>query len=96
MRPVVVTSHCTTPGGVSEPVKVIELLKRKADCVRAGKRALPDNSGPKRKDTEVEIDTDLLLLGFQLLYVGAALSSPWSGSSSIEPSSSPMGLTLSV
>jgi hypothetical protein len=44
VRPVVVTSHCTTPGGVSEPVKVIELLKRKADCVRAGKRALPDNS----------------------------------------------------
>ena len=94
--PEVVTGHYSTSGVVSEPVKVIELLKRKADGVRAGNGASPDNSGPKRKHADVETNTDRLLPGFQLPYVGAAVVSPGSGSSSAEPSSSPTGLTPSV
>jgi hypothetical protein len=94
--PAVVTGHCSTPGGVSEPVKVIELLKRKADNVMARNGASLDNSGLKRKHVEVEIDTDRLLPGFQLPYVGAAVASPGSGSSSVQPSLSTMDLTPSV
>ncbi|KIM71986.1 hypothetical protein PILCRDRAFT_93641 [Piloderma croceum F 1598] len=61
-------------GCISEPVKIIEMLKKKADGVRAGL---------KRKHSEVDTHTDHLAGGFQLPYVGIAvtLARPATGSS---------------
>ena len=70
-------------GCVSEPVKIIEMLKKKADGVRAGNSNSPSNSGSKRKHSEVDTHTDHLAAGFQLPYVGVAVTSarPATGSS---------------
>ncbi|KIM92184.1 hypothetical protein PILCRDRAFT_114018 [Piloderma croceum F 1598] len=71
-------------GCASEPVKIVEMLKKKADGVRAGNRNSPRNSNSKRKHSEVDTHTDHLAAGFQLPYVGAAVASagPATGSSS--------------
>lgn len=77
-------------GSVSEPVKVIEMLKKKADDARSGNIS---NSGSKRKHGEVEGENDHLSPGFQLPYVGAAVASAGSthdtGASNGSASASP-------
>ena len=78
-------------GSVSEPVRIIEILKKKADSMKGG-GALGSNTGSKRKHDEIRNETDQLLAGFQLPYVGAAVASvssvPGPESSSLHPSSS--------
>jgi hypothetical protein len=83
-------------GCISEPVKIVEMLKKKADGVRAGNSNSPSNSGSKRKHSEVDTHADHLAAGFQLPYVGAAVASagPATGSSpgsSAQASSPPEG-----
>jgi hypothetical protein len=98
--PVVATGRgslqASVEGYVSEPVKIIEMLKKKADSVRAGNNNSPSNSGSKRKHSEVDTRTDHLAAGFQLPYVGPAVASagPATGSSpgsSAQASSPPDG-----
>jgi hypothetical protein len=101
--PVVATGRGSVHGGVegsvSEPVKVVELLKKKADTIRAGNgSSAGSGSGSKRKHAEVESEADHLLAGFQLPYVGAAVAStgPGVGSPNSAPLSSPTDGTHST
>jgi len=71
---------------ISEPVKIIEMLKRKADGARAGNSNSPSNSGSKRKHSEIDAHTNRLATGFQLPYVGAAVASGHSGAPTTRPS----------
>lgn len=66
--PLVATGR-TVGGSGSEPVRVIEMLRKKAESARSGNRG----SGSKRKHDEVEIE-ESIGAGFELPYVGAAVA----------------------
>jgi hypothetical protein len=93
--PMVATGRGPMNGGVegnaSEAVQVIEILKKKADSVKGGSSGtLESNTGSKRKHDEIGGETDQLLVGFQLPYVGAAVASVGTDTSNLLPSSSPV------
>lgn len=65
-------------GGVSESVRIVEILKQKAEAAMAGSAS---TSGSKRKYSEVEGDVFEMPAGFQLPYAGPAVASSGSASS---------------
>ena len=65
-------------GGLSEPVRIIELLRAKAESAR-GSSPYDTN---KRKHDDISGDGDQLLAGFQLPYVGPPVASARLGTSS--------------
>ena len=100
--PVVATGRGSTQAGfedsVSEPVRVIEMLKKKAEDARTGNAtSFESSSGSKRKHAEVETNRNHLLAGFQLPYVGAAVASagPAAESPNSASASSPLDSTHS-
>lgn len=95
--PVVATGQGSAEGGVSGPVKVIELMKKKAEGVRAGNGSSPAGMS-KGQHGESDNGNDQLLDGFQLPYVGAAVASAGSviGSPDSASHSSPAEGTHSI
>ena len=81
--PMVSTGRGPLKGGVdsglSEPVRIVELLRAKAENAR-GSSPYDTN---KRKHDDISGDNDQLLAGFQLPYVGASVASARLGSSSL-------------